>query len=356
MTDVVTPDPDLLLVAPHGPVAAPAGSAPPTGTEGVERRHVLDLYREDSDLVDHVSGLAERALAEGGAVVAILTGAHLEALEARLRAGGADLSAAAEAGRYVPVDAQEMLSGFLVGARLELLALRQVVDRVLERATAGGRAGGLHVLGEGVALLWDAGLVAEALELEAEWDAAARRDGFFLYCGYSFEAMAEHVDLAALHAACELHSGMVPPVRTQIPAPRLAAGTPPAPAERWQYFLPFPRAIRGVRAFVAEVVSPERDRPVHDDAVLVASELATNALRHVEAPFAVGVRTGEASVTILVRDLSSDEPSRRLAGVEASSGRGIAIVERLAARWGTEQLAEGKVVWAELATAGAPPR
>ncbi len=355
MTVVVTSDPDLCSVARHEGAAAPAGSAPTTGWKGAERTHVVDLYREDADLVAHVSGLAERALAGGGAVVAIFTRDHLEALGARLRAGGIDLSVAVEAGRYVPVDAGEMLSGFLVEGALDLPALRRAVESVLERAAAAGHAG-VHVLGEGVALLWDAGLVAQALELEAEWDAAARRDGFFLYCGYPFEAMAERADLADLQGVCELHSAMVPPVPAQVPAPGLAAGPSPSPgaAERWQYFLPLPRAIRGVRVFVEEVVSPDLDQLVRDDAVLVASELATNALRHVEAPFAVGVRTSEGSVTVLVRDLSAEAPSLRRAGVDASSGRGIAIVERLAARWGTEPLEDGKLVWAELATAEAP--
>ena len=51
---------------------------------------------------------------------------------------------------------------------------------------------------------------------------------------------------------------------------------------------------------------------------------------------------------IAVRDISSALPERRDADADMFGGRGIAMVDRIASRWGTEQHAGGKVVWAEL--------
>ncbi len=93
----------------------------------------------------------------------------------------------------------------------------------------------------------------------------------------------------------------------------------------------------------------------HDDAILIVSELVTNAVAHSGGSPADMIQVRAvligADVSISVHDpgLSGDTPHLRDTSVLQAGGRGLRIVERLARRWGFE-LDRGHRVWAELAT------
>lgn len=106
-----------------------------------------------------------------------------------------------------------------------------------------------------------------------------------------------------------------------------------------------------VREFLAEVV------PCVEDAVLVASELVGNALRHtVAGPDCLAVEVRSDTVVVWVHDPVGDDGQVRVADqaaydVLAESGRGLWMVQMLAQRWYVERTAIGKAVVAELAKA-----
>lgn len=98
-----------------------------------------------------------------------------------------------------------------------------------------------------------------------------------------------------------------------------------------------------------------------DDAALIASELATNAVLHARSKFTVTLsRWPEGRIRVAVRDASAVRPRPRRAGPLDGSGRGLALVEALASSWGADIVPDGKVVWGELrpmrSTPGAPRR
>lgn len=93
-----------------------------------------------------------------------------------------------------------------------------------------------------------------------------------------------------------------------------------------------------------------------DDAILVASELVANAVRHAE-PIAASRLTvtwdlepdlEPAAVLIKVEDGSTRPPRRRAPDDRQPDGRGLAIVEALAADWGVAPTNSGKQVWARV--------
>jgi anti-sigma regulatory factor (Ser/Thr protein kinase) len=97
-------------------------------------------------------------------------------------------------------------------------------------------------------------------------------------------------------------------------------------------------------------VHPER----LTDAVTVLAELVGNAVRHA-APLPGNVvqvawrLLDGGGVQIWVTDGgSSKSPIARIAGPDALDGRGLTIVQALAARWGVERDWRGQCVWAEL--------
>ena len=89
---------------------------------------------------------------------------------------------------------------------------------------------------------------------------------------------------------------------------------------------------------------------VVDDVELIASELVTNALRHGGGVRCVSLFRSKGYVRLEVSDSSTKMPTIKSARETDTGGRGIAIVTRLADRWGVEVQPEGKTVWAQIST------
>jgi anti-sigma regulatory factor (Ser/Thr protein kinase) len=187
-----------------------------------------------------------------------------------------------------------------------------------------------------VALLWEAGDVLAAIELEKAWNDLAGELSFGLLCAYASEAVQgqEHAD--ALNEICHLHTSVVD-TEPHGPASKVCAHYS---AER--------EAPTAARHFVADVLNRSgHSRTLLEDAKLVVTELATNAVLHARSPFSVEIRPHGAAVRIAVQDGSHARPTVRDNGM-AASGRGLRLIDAIATSWGVEIAHEGKIVWAEL--------
>jgi len=100
-----------------------------------------------------------------------------------------------------------------------------------------------------------------------------------------------------------------------------------------------------------------RDHPLHDDCVLLTSEIATNAVIHSRSgdggAFTVTVVRSPAGVRVSVQDEGSCQaPTASRASADATGGRGLPMLETLAHRWGMVREAGSNRVWFELEMAG----
>lgn len=107
-----------------------------------------------------------------------------------------------------------------------------------------------------------------------------------------------------------------------------------------------PTSVSAARRFVTETLVEAGMTSVVDDARLLISELATNAVVHAGTDFTVTVHISASHLYVEVRDgdptdLVAQGESRAL----ALSGRGLGIVGRLAESWGSRVEDHGKVVW-----------
>jgi anti-sigma regulatory factor (Ser/Thr protein kinase) len=117
-------------------------------------------------------------------------------------------------------------------------------------------------------------------------------------------------------------------------------------------------AVARARRFVRDTLIGWGADDAIDDAVLLTSELATNAVIHARTPFEVVCRATGASVQIEVVDGDAahvlpapgdgDDPNR-------ISGRGLLMPVMLAAEWGVSYAAASKTVWFRLGTRSTPP-
>ena len=107
-------------------------------------------------------------------------------------------------------------------------------------------------------------------------------------------------------------------------------------------------AAARARRFVVEALTEWEMPDLADDAVLAASELVTNAVLHGGPPVELRLAPVPGGVRVEARDGSRVSPVRPLPTTETMTGRGIALVEAVSARWGVDPLPDGKAVWCEV--------
>jgi anti-sigma regulatory factor (Ser/Thr protein kinase) len=84
------------------------------------------------------------------------------------------------------------------------------------------------------------------------------------------------------------------------------------------------------------------------------TELSTNAVIHARTEFGVTVDWSDDVLKVGVQDGSPKLPVERAYGLDATTGRGLALVGQLCRSWGVERRGAGKVVWFEVVADAEP--
>ncbi|MEU7043176.1 ATP-binding protein [Streptomyces varsoviensis] len=147
-------------------------------------------------------------------------------------------------------------------------------------------------------------------------------------------------------------------------APHAADHPVPIPfTEPWQYELGFPCDPRGpriARVALRAILDAHEPAELSYRAELLTYELATNSVRHTKTGATVRLHWLYPVLRVSVWDASPDLPRRCAASADREAGRGMAIVELVADRWGGCVIGGGadgpggKTAWFELALAGGP--
>jgi serine phosphatase RsbU (regulator of sigma subunit)/anti-sigma regulatory factor (Ser/Thr protein kinase) len=132
-------------------------------------------------------------------------------------------------------------------------------------------------------------------------------------------------------------------------------------------YLPEPAAVAAARKFVRDTLrswldtapGAETDGGLVDDAVLLTSELVTNAVVHAGTQVQVTCKLAAGAVEVVVRD---SHPARMVPGpapddtvpAERTGGRGLLLPSALAAAWGVSYGTDAKAVWFRMGLPGAP--
>jgi len=109
-----------------------------------------------------------------------------------------------------------------------------------------------------------------------------------------------------------------------------------------------PASVAAARRFVGDFL---RGVAGDDDwaAVQLVSELATNAIVHAGTPFRVRVVVSPEKVRIEVTDRNPGlRAVQRHYADDATTGRGLGMIEMIAESWGVDQRPGSKTVWCEL--------
>jgi two-component sensor histidine kinase len=120
--------------------------------------------------------------------------------------------------------------------------------------------------------------------------------------------------------------------------------------------VPGPESVSAAREFTAATLRSWELGGLVEEAIIVASELVTNAIRHgmcwagaedETAGVELAWQRHSDRIICVVTDCSSMPPVLEQADMNAESGRGLQVVSALAAAWGWVVLgAREKAVWA----------
>ncbi|MFJ7586930.1 ATP-binding protein [Streptomyces sp. NPDC097617] len=114
---------------------------------------------------------------------------------------------------------------------------------------------------------------------------------------------------------------------------------------------PEPASAQFARSLVASALHVWELEEAEDAALLVMSELVSNAITHAGSGSIRVIVTRQAKhvVRLAVVDFSRELPQQREVAGDSEHGRGLAIVAALTDdKWGADPLPWGKRVWAEL--------
>jgi anti-sigma regulatory factor (Ser/Thr protein kinase) len=118
------------------------------------------------------------------------------------------------------------------------------------------------------------------------------------------------------------------------------------PVERLQ-LPPDPSSAGMARRFIAS--SLDAGNEVGELAVLLVSELASNAVLHARTDFELVVDIDDVRLRVEVHDENPALPMLKDYVAESVTGRGLHMVAATADNWGFQASGHGKVVWFELA-------
>ena len=118
-------------------------------------------------------------------------------------------------------------------------------------------------------------------------------------------------------------------------------------------FSPQPQAVSQARQFLRQALQDHLDghtgSDLADTLLMAANELASNAVLHARTEFTVRLVADANRVRVEVTDENSRVPQPCLTPADATSGRGLAIVDGSGLDWGIDRHPGGKIVWVQAA-------
>jgi hypothetical protein len=169
--------------------------------------HVVQIYDTEGVFLDTLAGFVGAGINANDACIVIATPAHLSALEERLTSCGISIRGLSDDNRYFPLDAEKLLSEFMVDGWPDEVEFNNTVSTLLKRAR-GFKNRKIRAFGEMVAVLWAQGNTGATVNLEHLWNKFVANESFCLFCAYPKVGITDDIADSIRHI-CSLHSKMI---------------------------------------------------------------------------------------------------------------------------------------------------
>lgn len=172
--------------------------------------HEVEFYGDDASFLIRCTRFVGAALANGDAVMVIMTPSHRNSLRQKLESEGCDVAGAMEQGRYRALEPSDVLSILLVNDQPDadrfIKAAGDFIATALEAAT--GKHPRVAVCGECPALLHAEGKAEAAVEMERLWNDLACMYNVDSLCGYPIERFRSEDQRPIFQRICAEHSAV----------------------------------------------------------------------------------------------------------------------------------------------------
>jgi hypothetical protein len=168
--------------------------------------HVVQIYETDTVFLDALAGFVGGGINAGDCCIVIATESHLKALEDRLTAYGIHIAALRADNRYIPLNAEETLSRFMVNGWPDEALFMTTISEVINKNRTNNRK--IRAFGEMVALLWANGLNGATVHLEHLWNKYCEKEKLCLFCAYPRSGFTGDINDSFQHI-CSAHSIMI---------------------------------------------------------------------------------------------------------------------------------------------------
>lgn len=181
-------------------IAGPSCNEPLPSLEprksGRTRKHEVEFYCDDAAFVTGFAYFIEGALKAGRSVVVAATESHRESILHRLQGLGVDIVAGIEQGRYLPFDADAVLSTFMRNDQPDVPRFFKAVGELIKAGARGtaGEHSRVSVCGECAPILWAQGKTDAAILVEQLCSQVIKRYGIDMLCGFSLNSFYREED------------------------------------------------------------------------------------------------------------------------------------------------------------------
>ena len=172
-------------------------------------RHEMHVYPDEPSFAAGMASFIESSLKDRKIVLALICESHRDRLFQALTDAGVDVTAALQAGLFVSVYVNELLSPLLVDGLLNLAGMKKASQQLWEDLFRSHPGDQFVACGECAPTLYACGQAEAALQVERVWDELAERYKVPIFCAYIqngpphdkavFEEISQAHSLVAVH-------------------------------------------------------------------------------------------------------------------------------------------------------------
>ena len=148
------------------------------------QEHIAQPYESDNVLLESLKLFSAQGLSRGEAVILVLTASHRDVLLRLLATDGFAVAGVQRSGQLLLIDAEDLLSTFLLDGMPDPTLFRLSLGDVVGRMSPPLGHQNVRVFGEMVDLLWKSNVPA-AIRLEQLWTDFIAVSNVSLFCAYS---------------------------------------------------------------------------------------------------------------------------------------------------------------------------
>ena len=176
----------------------------------IKRQHQVGFDSDDRWFLEDVTQFVGTALKSGNTAIVAATESHRNNLLQSFAVCGLDISTAINQGRYIALDAAEVLSSFMFNGMPDAIRFMNAFGNLIRKAAKATELENprVAIFGECVQLLWAQGNAEAAIQMEELGNQLVDKYDIDILCGYSLDGFHDMMGGHVYQRICAEHSAI----------------------------------------------------------------------------------------------------------------------------------------------------